>query len=84
VGFEPTIAVLERAKTVRALDRSTTSIGGININIMAGQYLVLGNSFRLPDLNIFVERLCALVVRAPGYRSRGPSSIPNATRFSEK
>jgi hypothetical protein len=27
VGFEPTIAVLERAKTVRALDRSTTAIG---------------------------------------------------------
>jgi hypothetical protein len=29
VGFEPTIAVLERAKTVRALDRSTTAIGGM-------------------------------------------------------
>jgi hypothetical protein len=27
VRFEPTIAVLERAKTVRALDRATTSIG---------------------------------------------------------
>jgi hypothetical protein len=25
VGFEPTIAVLERAKTFRALDRSTTA-----------------------------------------------------------
>jgi hypothetical protein len=31
-----------------------------------------------------VERLCGLVVRVPGYRSRGPSSIPGATRFSEK
>jgi hypothetical protein len=29
VGFEPTIAVLERAKTVRALDRSTTAIGNL-------------------------------------------------------
>jgi hypothetical protein len=29
VGFEPTIAVLERAKTVRALDRSTTAIGNV-------------------------------------------------------
>jgi hypothetical protein len=28
--------------------------------------------------------LCGLVVRVPGYRSRGPDSIPNATRFSEK
>jgi hypothetical protein len=27
VGFEPTIAVLELAKTVRALDRSATAIG---------------------------------------------------------
>jgi hypothetical protein len=29
-------------------------------------------------------RLCGLVVRVPGYRSRGPVSIPGATRFSEK
>jgi hypothetical protein len=27
VGFAPTIAVLERAKTVRALDRAPTAIG---------------------------------------------------------
>jgi hypothetical protein len=27
VGFEPTIPVLERAKTVRALDRAATAIG---------------------------------------------------------
>jgi hypothetical protein len=25
-----------------------------------------------------------LAVRVPGYRSRGPGSIPGATRFSEK
>jgi hypothetical protein len=25
------------------------------------------------------DRLCGLVVRVPGYRSRGPSSIPGAT-----
>jgi hypothetical protein len=30
------------------------------------------------------DRLCGLVVRFPGYRSRGPSSIPSATRFCEK
>jgi hypothetical protein len=28
--------------------------------------------------------LCGLVVRVPGYRSKGPGSIPSATRFSEK
>jgi hypothetical protein len=31
-----------------------------------------------------VDRLYGLVVRVPGYRSRGPGSIPGATRFSEK
>jgi hypothetical protein len=31
-----------------------------------------------------LDRLCGLVVRVPGYRSRGPGSIPGATRFSEK
>jgi hypothetical protein len=29
-------------------------------------------------------RLCGLVVRVPGYRFRGPDSIPGTTRFSEK
>jgi hypothetical protein len=29
-------------------------------------------------------RLCVLVVRVPGYRSRGPGSIPGVIRFSEK
>jgi hypothetical protein len=30
------------------------------------------------------DRLCGLVVRVPGYISRGRGSIPGATRFSEK
>jgi hypothetical protein len=30
------------------------------------------------------DRLCGLVVRVPGYRSKVPLSIPGATRFSEK
>jgi hypothetical protein len=30
------------------------------------------------------DSLCGLVMRVPGYRSRGPGSIPGATRFSEK
>jgi hypothetical protein len=28
--------------------------------------------------------LCGLVVRVAGYRSKGPGSIPGATRFFEK
>jgi hypothetical protein len=30
------------------------------------------------------DRLSGLVVRVPDFRSRGPVSIPGATRFSEK
>jgi hypothetical protein len=30
------------------------------------------------------DRLCGLVDRVPGYRSRGPGSIPVSTRFSEE
>jgi hypothetical protein len=30
------------------------------------------------------DRLCDLVVRVPGDKSRGPGSIAGATRFSEK
>jgi hypothetical protein len=30
------------------------------------------------------DRLCGLVVRVPGYRSRDPVSIPGPARFSEK
>jgi hypothetical protein len=33
---------------------------------------------------LVVDRPCGLVVRVPGYRSRGHCSIPDATRFSEK
>jgi hypothetical protein len=38
----------------------------------------------VPDTFIYIyDRLCGLVVRGPGYRSRGPGLIPGATRFSE-
>jgi hypothetical protein len=35
-------------------------------------------------IQLLSDRLCGLVVRVPGYRSRGPGSIPRATRFLEK
>jgi hypothetical protein len=31
-----------------------------------------------------IINMCGLMVRVPGYRCRGPGSIPSATRFSEK
>jgi hypothetical protein len=36
------------------------------------------------NISIWLDRLCSLVVRVPGYRFRGPGSIPGVTRFSEK
>jgi hypothetical protein len=33
------------------------------------------------DISSLSDRLCGLVVRVCGYRSRGPGSIPGATRF---
>jgi hypothetical protein len=44
VGFEPTIAVLERAKTVRALERSATAIGKRRIKV-SFPYLKLNHGF---------------------------------------
>jgi hypothetical protein len=47
----------------------------------AGEYYITISSI------IFITRnhsSCGLVARVPGYMSRGPGSIPGATRFSEK
>jgi hypothetical protein len=33
---------------------------------------------------ILEDRLCGLVVRVPGYRSRGPGLIPGTNGFSEE
>jgi hypothetical protein len=41
-------------------------------------------SLILKQLKCEEDRHCGLVVRVPGYRSRGPGSILGATRFSEK
>jgi hypothetical protein len=36
------------------------------------------------DVDVVAVVVVVVVVRVPGYRSRGPGSIPGATRFSEK
>jgi hypothetical protein len=43
-------------------------------------------SFHLISNNRYLifDRLCGLVVRAPGYGPRGSGSIPGVTRFSKK
>jgi hypothetical protein len=37
-----------------------------------------------PWVSYIFPCFCGLVVKVPGYRYRGPDSIPGATRFSEK
>jgi hypothetical protein len=38
----------------------------------------------LKSMKFSSDRLCGLVVSVPGCKSRGPCSIPSATRFFEK
>jgi hypothetical protein len=42
------------------------------------------NNNSISFFHISTDRLYGLVVRVPGYRSRGPGSIPGSTRFSDK
>jgi hypothetical protein len=49
-------------------------------NAVVATYIYI---YILPPLTV-IDCLCGLVIRFPGYRSRGPGSIPCATRFSEK
>jgi hypothetical protein len=42
------------------------------------------NINELHTRGIKTDHLCVLVVRVPGYRSRGTGLIPGTARFSEK
>jgi hypothetical protein len=55
------------------------------VDLCYNRFFFQSNSFCNYEsmLNNF-DRLCGLVVRVPGYRSRGPGSIPGSTRFCEK
>jgi hypothetical protein len=70
VGFEPTIPVFERTKTVHTLDRATTVIGK-----PVAQLAKIIRYFHETE-----DRLCGLVATDP----EAPGSIPGATIFSEK
>jgi hypothetical protein len=50
-----------------------------HISARCGAYLI-----KHKENFTFISYLCGLVVRVPGYRSRGPGSIPGSTGFSEK
>jgi hypothetical protein len=65
-------------------------VHGLECSFQTGGFISLDYLtvlYQLQNLNEVywdVDRLCGLVVRVPGYRSRSPGSIPGATRFYEK
>jgi hypothetical protein len=58
----------------------------INSSLRVTSVIILQYAWcNIPGVNnVLGYRLCGIVVIVPGYRSKGPGSIPNATRFSEK
>jgi hypothetical protein len=59
----------------------------INVRIILKRIIDKQNAVTWTEfkwLRLENDRLCSLVVRILSYRSRGPDSIPDATRFSEK
>jgi hypothetical protein len=73
VGFETTNSVLERAKTVRALDHAATAIG---INIFMSARLRAGSRFRRFLCFVLIDVRC---FRVP---SKMSSRIPGGARIA--
>jgi hypothetical protein len=51
---------------------------------LAARKTIYYTDYNILHIPLPYYRLCGLVVRDPGYISRGPRSIPNGTRISEK
>jgi hypothetical protein len=91
VLVERTAGVLK--EVIRNLSKETKEMGRI-INLIKlcmevtkrprNSRMVKADDQEFERVREFKDRLCGLVVRVPGYRSRGPRSIHGATRFSEK
>jgi hypothetical protein len=78
-----------------AISRWQTDYWGVSFfSVPSGKYLDSksnrprpppSKSFPIYHSSTFLsDRLCGLVFRVPGYRSRGPGSITGTTRFSVK
>jgi hypothetical protein len=64
--------------------RRKTSTRGKYIDNMTKSDITIRNVEDCSCMCRLGGRLCGLLVRVPDYISRGPGSIPDATRFSEK
>jgi hypothetical protein len=61
-------------------NRKTTFYTAVSKNFSSSSaYFLFAVYFT--TLSVSQDRLCGLVVSVPGYKSRGPGSIPGATRF---
>jgi hypothetical protein len=66
------------------LRRRENSVSGTSCFKIKGMTMDKSTIMIVTSVLIYHDRICDLVVRVPGYRSRGPGSIPGVTRFSEK
>jgi hypothetical protein len=69
--------------TICVLQPASRRVTGISVFLKFYYGLTVMHCVFRPPL-VLTDRLCGLVVRIPCYGSRGPGSIPGATRFSEK
>jgi hypothetical protein len=73
-GFDPTIPVFERAKTVHALDRAVTEAKFVTfkINRYAGSFIMVLNR---ANLNSLSETYVKTVIRVTNKEIRNPRSL---------
>jgi hypothetical protein len=77
------ISNVEKADSSYALARSVSVLDAVNwIGLVVKK--IKAETVKKSKKAVQTDRLCGLVVRVPGYISRGLGSITGATRFSEK
>jgi hypothetical protein len=77
-------AIFELSRFIHR-QKSLEDFDQLNVGVV-GQNLVRDKQFMLVLVVIWCDMdcLCGILVRVPGYRSRGPSSILGTTRLSVK
>jgi hypothetical protein len=64
---------------MKELDRTYVEIQNVEMLAFLGGVGCFGI---INPIGVVADRLCGLVVRVPGCKSRGPGSIPGAAKFS--
>jgi hypothetical protein len=71
------------ASTIRTRKYTVTCFTALNISCNPAK-LNYRINWNMDPVRTSLNRLCGIVVRVPGYRSRGPGWITVAAKFSEK